>query len=57
MVAVLGAEAIISVCSNIAAISVTTVLALQSQSAQVTLREQASLLDLTHDTIFVFRHG
>ncbi|MBV8455053.1 MAG: PAS domain S-box protein [Acetobacteraceae bacterium] len=52
--AVLGAEAIFSVCSNIAAISVTTVLALQSQSAQVTLREQASLLDLTHDTIFVF---
>jgi two-component system, LuxR family, sensor kinase FixL len=57
MVAVLGAEAIIGVCSNIAAISVTTVLALQSQSAQVTLREQANLLDLTHDTIFVFRHG
>jgi len=38
---------------SIMAIGVTTVLALQSQSAEVTLREQASLLDLTHDTIFV----
>ena len=38
---------------SVMAIGVTTVLALQSQSAEVTLREQASLLDLTHDTIFV----
>ena len=38
---------------SITAIAVTTVLAIQSQAAEVTLREQASLLDLTHDTIFV----
>jgi PAS domain S-box-containing protein len=38
---------------SIAAIGVTTLLALQSQRAEGRLREQASLLDLSHDTIFV----
>lgn len=38
---------------SIAAIGVTTLLAVQGQAAEATLRSQASLLDLTHDTIFV----
>ena len=38
---------------SIAAIGATTYLALKNQSANMVLREQASLLDLTHDTIFV----
>jgi PAS domain S-box-containing protein len=38
---------------SIAAIAATTYLALKNQSANTVLREQASLLDLTHDTIFV----
>ena len=37
---------------SMAAIALTTVIAIQSQSAAATLRERASLLDLTHDTIF-----
>jgi PAS domain S-box-containing protein len=37
----------------IAVIGVTTFLALQGRSAEVTLRNQASLLDLTQDTMFV----
>lgn len=47
------AESITDTLISITAIGVTTVLALQSQAAEATLREQASLLDLTHDTIFV----
>ena len=38
---------------SLSAIAVATVLALTNQSAQQALREQAQLLDLTHDTIFV----
>src|SRR5947207_10727917 len=38
---------------SIVAIGLTTFLTLQSQSAEATLREQASLLDLTHDSIVV----
>ena len=38
---------------SILAIAITTFLALKSQGAARTLREQASLLDLTHDSIFV----
>jgi PAS domain S-box-containing protein len=38
---------------SLAAIGVTTFLAVQSQSIQRVLREQAGLLDLTHDTVFV----
>jgi PAS domain S-box-containing protein len=38
---------------SLAAIGVTTFLAVQSQSIERLLREQAGLLDLTHDTIFV----
>jgi two-component system, LuxR family, sensor kinase FixL len=38
---------------SIAAIGATTFLALKNQSANVVLREQARLLDLTHDTVFV----
>ena len=38
---------------SLAAIGATTLLALQNQSANMTLGEQARLLDLTHDTIFV----
>jgi PAS domain S-box-containing protein len=47
------AEAVANDLISIAAIGVTTLLILQSQSAETRLREQASLLDLTHDTIFV----
>ena len=47
------AESIVNMVMCMAAIGVTTVLALQGQAAQLRLRAQASLLDLTHDTIFV----
>jgi PAS domain S-box-containing protein len=38
---------------SLAAIGVTAFLAVQSQTSEMVLREQAGLLDLTHDTIFV----
>ena len=38
---------------SLAAIGVTAFLAVQSQSREMVLREQAGLLDLTHDTVFV----
>jgi PAS domain S-box-containing protein len=38
---------------SLAAISITTFLALKNQAANLVLREQTRLLDLTHDTIFV----
>ncbi|WP_051334671.1 PAS domain S-box protein [Bradyrhizobium sp. Ai1a-2] len=38
---------------SLAAIGVATFLAVQSRSQEMVLREQAGLLDLTHDTIFV----
>ena len=38
---------------SLSAIGATTFLALKNQSANMALREQARLLDLTHDTIFV----
>ena len=38
---------------SLSAIGISTVLALKNQSAQLILLEQAQLLDLTHDTIFV----
>jgi PAS domain S-box-containing protein len=38
---------------SLAAIAITTFLALKNQSADLVLREQARLLDLTHDTVFV----
>jgi PAS domain S-box-containing protein len=47
------AEGFINALSSIGAIWVTAFLALQGQAAEVRLRDQASLLDLTHDTIFV----
>ena len=49
------AASVVNMLLCIAAIGMTTVLAVQGQSAQVTLRAQANLLDLTHDTIFVRR--
>jgi PAS domain S-box-containing protein len=48
-------EGAVNVLASIAAIAVTGFLAFRGQSADVTLRDQASLLDLTHDTIFVRR--
>ncbi|HZZ30826.1 MAG TPA: ATP-binding protein [Phenylobacterium sp.] len=48
-----SAEGVINALTSIAAIGVTTILALQGQAADVRLRDQARLLDLTHDTIFV----
>ena len=47
----LGAETAVNTAISIMAIGATTFLALQSRSAEATLREQASLLDLTHDSI------
>jgi PAS domain-containing protein len=44
-------KGIINTAISIATIGLTTVLALQGQLAEARLREQASLLDLTHDTI------
>ena len=38
---------------SLAAIAITTFLALRIQSAGTVLREQADLLDITHDAIFV----
>ena len=38
---------------SLSAIGIAAVLALMNQSAHTVLREQASLLDLTHDAIFV----
>lgn len=38
---------------SLTAIGVTAFLAVQSQSREMVLREQAGLLDLTHDTVFV----
>jgi PAS domain S-box-containing protein len=46
-------EGAVNALIGIGAIWVTTVLALQGQRSEVRLRDQASLLDLTHDTIFV----
>jgi PAS domain S-box-containing protein len=46
-------EGVVNVLASILAIGVTTFLALRGQSAELALRDQASLLDLTHDTIFV----
>ena len=40
---------------SLMAIAIATILALMNQSAHATLREQARLLDLTHDAIFVRR--
>lgn len=40
---------------SLSAISIATVLALMNQSSHTVLREQARLLDLTHDCIFVRR--
>ncbi|HEY2540382.1 MAG TPA: PAS domain S-box protein, partial [Stellaceae bacterium] len=51
----LSAETALNAVISIAAIALTTILALQSQSAEATLREQASLLDLTHDSIIARR--
>jgi PAS domain-containing protein len=51
----LSAETAINTAISIAAIASTTVLALQSQSSEAALREQASLLDLTHDSIVARR--
>jgi two-component system, LuxR family, sensor kinase FixL len=44
--------ALIRCIMSIAAIAITTFLTLKNQSANMTLREQARLLDLTHDAIF-----
>jgi PAS domain S-box-containing protein len=38
---------------SVSAIGITTFLALKNQSASLALRNQARLLDLTHDTVFV----
>jgi PAS domain S-box-containing protein len=46
-----SAETAINTAISIAAIGLTTFLALQGQSTEATLRERASLLDLTHDSI------
>ena len=51
----LSAENAINTALSIAVIGLTAFLALQSQSAEATLREQAGLLDLTHDTIIARR--
>jgi PAS domain S-box-containing protein len=44
---------LVRVTMSLSAISITTVLAVGYQSATRTLRAQAELLDLTHDTVFV----
>ena len=51
----LSGESAINSAIAVAAIGLTTFLALKSQSAEATLREQASLLDLTHDSIVARR--
>jgi PAS domain S-box-containing protein len=48
-------EGVANVLTVLAAIAVTTFLALQGLRGEARLRRQASLLDLTHDTIFVRR--
>jgi PAS domain S-box-containing protein len=47
------ADAIVNTLISLVTIGLTTFLALRSQSAEARLREQAGLLALTHDTIFV----
>jgi PAS domain S-box-containing protein len=42
----------ISACLSISAIGLTTLIVVKSQPADAALREQANLLDLTHDTVF-----
>ena len=51
----LSAETAINAAIRIPAIGATAFLALQSKSAEATLREQASLFDMTHDTIIARR--
>lgn len=51
----LSAETAPNTALAIVAIALTTVLALQSQSAEARLRERASLLDLTHDSVIARR--
>ena len=51
----LSAETAINAAIRIPAIGATAFLALQSKSAEATLREQASLLDMTHDSIIARR--
>lgn len=55
-----GAEAnsgpILRVLVSLSAIAITALLAVRNQRTLALLREQASLLDLTHDTIFVRNH-
>ncbi len=51
----LSAENAVDTAISIAAIGATTFLALQSQSAEAVLREQAGFLDLTHDSIVARR--
>jgi PAS domain S-box-containing protein len=46
-------ESMIRAAVSLAAIALTTVLALRNQAANAALRAQAELLDLTHDTVFV----
>jgi PAS domain S-box-containing protein len=46
-------RAILRCLVSLAAITITTVLALKNQSADRELRKQANLLNLTHDTVFV----
>jgi two-component system, LuxR family, sensor kinase FixL len=45
--------ALVRVVMSLSAIAATAFLALQNQSANMAVREQARLLDLTHDSIFV----
>jgi PAS domain S-box-containing protein len=47
------AAGIVNTFISISTIGLTTVLVLQSQAVEITLREQANLLNLTHDAIFV----
>jgi len=46
-------DALVRCVMSLSAIGITTILVLKNQSASEVLREQARLLDLTHDTIFV----
>src|SRR5215475_10100091 len=46
-------DALVRCVMSLSAIGITTILVLKYQSASEVLREQARLLDLTHDTIFV----
>jgi PAS domain S-box-containing protein len=49
----LAEDALFNLLLRIGTVSVATFLVVQNQSAQASAREKASLLDLTHDTIFV----